>query len=159
MYPIDLTGRSGLIFGVANNRSIAWAIAQVLDKAGCRLALAYQNERLKGRVEKLSQELSDAVLLECADRTSDGLRPGPEERRDILPRERQVQAQDAVVTDRSAAVLEREQEMREARADRELRVRVDQPRRTGTTISTNFPSSISRQRIRSMTLFPNTRKR
>jgi enoyl-[acyl-carrier protein] reductase I len=65
LYSIDLTGKSALVFGVANDRSIAWAIAKVLDKAGCRVALAYQNERLKSRVEKLAVELTEAVLLEC----------------------------------------------------------------------------------------------
>ena len=65
LYSIDLTGRSALVFGIANERSIAWAIARVLDEAGCRLALAYQSERLKSRVEKLAVNLKDAVLLEC----------------------------------------------------------------------------------------------
>ena len=65
MYPIDLAGRSALVFGVANHRSIAWAIAQVLEQAGCRLTLAYQNERLKSRVSKLAEGLKDSVLLEC----------------------------------------------------------------------------------------------
>ena len=65
MYPIDLRGRKGTVFGVANNRSIAWAIAQVLSDAGARLALAYQNERLKERVSKLAETLDNALLLEC----------------------------------------------------------------------------------------------
>lgn len=65
MYPIDLAEKSGLIFGVANHRSIAWAIAQVLGQAGSRLALAYQNERLKDRVSKLAETLEGAILLEC----------------------------------------------------------------------------------------------
>ena len=65
MYPIDLTDKRGIIFGVANDRSIAWAIAQVLDSAGVQLALTYQNERLKERVSKLSERLTNAHILEC----------------------------------------------------------------------------------------------
>ena len=65
MYPIDLTDKAGIIFGVANDRSIAWAIAQVMDRAGVQLALAYQNERLKERVSKLSDRLTGAHMLEC----------------------------------------------------------------------------------------------
>ena len=62
MYPIDLEGKNGIIFGVANDRSIAWAIAQVLQQAGARLAFTYQNERLKDRVSKLA---GDSLILEC----------------------------------------------------------------------------------------------
>ena len=65
MYPIDLEGKKGLVFGVANNRSIAWAIAQVLGAAGVRLAITYQNERLKERVSKLAETLDSALLLPC----------------------------------------------------------------------------------------------
>ena len=62
MYPIDLEGKNGIVFGVANDRSIAWAIAQVLQQAGARLAFTYQNERLKDRVAKLA---GGSLLLEC----------------------------------------------------------------------------------------------
>ena len=62
MYPIDLEGKNGIVFGVANDRSIAWAIAQVLQQAGARLAFTYQNERLKDRVAKL---VGGSLLLEC----------------------------------------------------------------------------------------------
>ena len=65
MYSIDLAGKNGLVFGVATNRSIAWAITQVLSEAGARLALTYQNERLKDRVAKLTDTLDEALLLEC----------------------------------------------------------------------------------------------
>ena len=50
MVPIDLSGKNGVILGVANERSIAWAIAQSLSAAGARLALTYQGDRLKERV-------------------------------------------------------------------------------------------------------------
>ena len=50
MYPIDLSGKKGVVFGVANDRSIAWAISRILGEAGAQLALTYQNDRLKDRV-------------------------------------------------------------------------------------------------------------
>jgi enoyl-[acyl-carrier protein] reductase I len=59
----SLTGRSGLIVGVANKRSIAWAIAQAAAAAGARLALTYQGERLGENVRDLAAELSDPLLL------------------------------------------------------------------------------------------------
>ena len=65
MYTIDLEGKSGIVFGVANHRSIAWAIAQILQQAGARLAIAYQNERARGTVAKLTTDWDDALLLEC----------------------------------------------------------------------------------------------
>ncbi|PKB82806.1 MAG: enoyl-ACP reductase [SAR202 cluster bacterium Io17-Chloro-G9] len=70
MYPIDLSGKCGVILGVANDRSIAWAIANVLAQAGARLALTYQNDRLKDRVARLADTLDDALLVEC-DATND----------------------------------------------------------------------------------------
>lgn len=65
MFPIDLTGRNAVIFGVANDRSIAWAIARTLAGAGARIALTYQNERLQSRVARLAETLEDPVLLQC----------------------------------------------------------------------------------------------
>jgi enoyl-[acyl-carrier protein] reductase I len=65
MYPIDLSGKNVLVFGVANQRSIAWSIAQTLAQAGARLALTYQGERLREGVAKLAGELADSVLLPC----------------------------------------------------------------------------------------------
>ena len=70
MYPIDLEGKKGIIFGIANHRSIAWAIAQILGEAGAQLALTYQNERLRKRVSELGETLKGSLLLEC-DVTSD----------------------------------------------------------------------------------------
>lgn len=66
MYSIDLSGQNAVVFGVANQRSIAWSIAHTLDKAGAKIVLAYQNERLRGSVEKLSTELvTRPLLVEC----------------------------------------------------------------------------------------------
>ncbi|HVS32520.1 MAG TPA: enoyl-ACP reductase [Thermoanaerobaculia bacterium] len=66
-----LEGKTGIIFGVANKRSIAWAIAQALSREGMRLAFTYQGERLKESVEELSSRLEGSLLLPC-DVTNDG---------------------------------------------------------------------------------------
>ena len=60
-----LEGRTGLIFGVANKRSIAWAIAQSLHRAGMKLAFTYQGERLKEGVEALTSGMEGAKLYSC----------------------------------------------------------------------------------------------
>ena len=60
-----LDGKTAIIFGVANKRSIAWAIAQALSQEGMRLAFTYQGERLKENVGELTSTLSDALLLPC----------------------------------------------------------------------------------------------
>jgi enoyl-[acyl-carrier protein] reductase I len=60
-----LDGKTGLIFGVANKRSIAWAIAQALSREGMRLAFTYQGERLKDGVESLATTLPNSVILPC----------------------------------------------------------------------------------------------
>lgn len=66
-----LEGKLGIVFGVANKRSIAWAIAQAWAKAGARLAFTYQGERLKENVEELAGTFgSDTLILPC-DVTSD----------------------------------------------------------------------------------------
>ena len=66
-----LEGKTGVVFGVANKRSIAWAIAQALHAEGMRLAFTYQGERLKESVEKLTTTIPDSLLLPC-DVTNDG---------------------------------------------------------------------------------------
>ena len=70
MYPIDLSGKNGVIFGVANDRSIAWSIASILAQAGARLAFTYQNERLKDRVDRLAGTLDGSLVVPC-DATDD----------------------------------------------------------------------------------------
>ncbi|MDQ3804681.1 MAG: enoyl-ACP reductase [Acidobacteriota bacterium] len=59
-----LENKFGIIFGVANKRSIAWATAQACREAGARLAFTYQNERLKENVESLISG-TDAPLVQC----------------------------------------------------------------------------------------------
>lgn len=65
MYTIDLSNKRGLIAGVANQRSIAWGIAEKLAQAGAQLAFSYQGERLKGTLEKLTSDLKDPLLYPC----------------------------------------------------------------------------------------------
>ena len=61
-----LAGKLGIVFGVANKRSIAWAIAQAWHKAGARLAFTYQGERLKENVEELAGAFgADMPIIEC----------------------------------------------------------------------------------------------
>jgi enoyl-[acyl-carrier protein] reductase I len=61
-----LNGKFGIVFGVANKRSIAWAIAQAWHKAGARLAFTYQGERLKENVEELAGTFgADTLILPC----------------------------------------------------------------------------------------------
>ncbi len=61
----DLTGKHGLIVGVANKRSISWAIAQAAASAGARLALTYPSERLEENVRELATKLQDPLVLPC----------------------------------------------------------------------------------------------
>ena len=65
MYTLDLEGKKGVVFGVANEHSIAWAIARILNQAGVKLAIAYQNERFGERVARLTESMSDVSLIEC----------------------------------------------------------------------------------------------
>ncbi|MGJ8571785.1 MAG: enoyl-ACP reductase FabI [Hoeflea sp.] len=60
-----MKGKRGLIMGVANNRSIAWGIAKACADAGAELALTYQGEALKKRVEPLAKELGAIVAGHC----------------------------------------------------------------------------------------------
>jgi len=60
-----LTGKKILVTGLISNRSIAWGIAKAAKREGAELALTYQNERFKGRVEDMGKELGGAVALPC----------------------------------------------------------------------------------------------
>ncbi|HEV8422367.1 MAG TPA: SDR family oxidoreductase, partial [Chthoniobacterales bacterium] len=61
-----LAGKTGVVFGVANKRSIAWAIARARAAAGARLIFNYQGERLKENVEELVGEFgADTPLYPC----------------------------------------------------------------------------------------------
>src|SRR5512133_615302 len=61
----DLQGRTGVVFGVANKRSIAWSIAQGLHAAGAKLAITYQNERLEAEAKDLILSLPGAEAFMC----------------------------------------------------------------------------------------------
>lgn len=61
----DFSGRSGVVVGVANKRSIAWAIAQAAANAGARLALTYQDVRLEPNVRELAETTRGALVLPC----------------------------------------------------------------------------------------------
>ena len=67
-----MAGKRGLIMGVANNRSIAWGIAKAVTAQGAEVALTYQGDALKKRVEPLAAELGSKVVLPCdvSDRAS-----------------------------------------------------------------------------------------
>lgn len=81
-----LAGTTGVVVGVANKRSIAWAIARKLDAAGARQVLTFQNERTEGEVRKLA-----ATLDHCAG---------------VLPLDVQDDAQSAASVDEAARLLD-----------------------------------------------------
>jgi enoyl-[acyl-carrier protein] reductase I len=62
---IELSGKTAVVFGLANKRSIAWGIAQKLHEAGATLAICYQNDRMKLEAQSLIDELSGANGFQC----------------------------------------------------------------------------------------------
>ncbi len=60
-----MTGKRGVIFGVANDKSIAWGIARQLSAAGAELAFTYLNEALEKRVRPLAESLDSTIILPC----------------------------------------------------------------------------------------------
>jgi len=62
---IDLAGKTAVVFGLANKRSIAWGIAQKLHAAGATLAICYQNDRMKLEAGDLIKELPGASGFQC----------------------------------------------------------------------------------------------
>jgi enoyl-[acyl-carrier protein] reductase I len=68
-----LEGRTGLILGVANKRSLAWACARSLADQGMRLAVTYANERLENNVRELAAELPGSIVAPCDVTKSDEL--------------------------------------------------------------------------------------
>src|SRR5438105_278066 len=61
----SMEGRTAVVFGVANKRSIAWGIAQAMQAAGARLAITYQNERLEAEAKDLIAALPGAEAFRC----------------------------------------------------------------------------------------------
>jgi enoyl-[acyl-carrier protein] reductase I len=62
---INLAGKTAVVFGLANKRSIAWGIAQKLHEAGATLAICYQNERMKQEAQSLIDDLPGATGFQC----------------------------------------------------------------------------------------------
>lgn len=60
-----LEGKTGIVFGVANKRSLAWAIARRAAEEGARIALTYQGERLEENARELAASLKDPLILPC----------------------------------------------------------------------------------------------
>lgn len=67
-----LSGKTGVVFGVANKRSIAWTIAQAWYAAGAKLAFTYQGERVKDNVQELVGTFGEDTLILPCDVTRDG---------------------------------------------------------------------------------------
>ena len=65
MIGIDLQDKKFLVMGVANKRSLGWAIADQLREAGAQLAFSYQAERLHDELEKLTTDIPDRILFQC----------------------------------------------------------------------------------------------
>ncbi|WP_420595043.1 enoyl-ACP reductase FabI [Deinococcus sp.] len=70
MIELDLSGKTALVMGVANARSLGWAIAEQLLAAGAKVAFSYQGERLKPELEKLTKDYP-GTLLQQADATNE----------------------------------------------------------------------------------------
>ena len=64
-YANILAGKKALVSGVANKRSIAWAIAQMFYEAGAEVAFSYQGDRLKDTVMELTQDMNNPLLVDC----------------------------------------------------------------------------------------------
>ena len=67
----DFSGKRGLVLGVANKRSIAWAIARRLADGGAQLAFTYQGERIEAGVRELAESVSSPLVTECDVRSDD----------------------------------------------------------------------------------------
>ena len=69
----DFSGKRGLVLGVANRRSIAWAIARKLADGGAELAFTYQGERIEKGVRELAESVSSPLVVECDVRSDESL--------------------------------------------------------------------------------------
>jgi enoyl-[acyl-carrier protein] reductase I len=67
----DFSGKRGLVLGVANRRSIAWAIAQKLAEGGAQLAFTHQGERIEKTVRELADSVGSQLVTECDVRADD----------------------------------------------------------------------------------------
>jgi enoyl-[acyl-carrier protein] reductase I len=71
--PGTFEGRTGLVFGVANRRSIAWAIAKRLADGGAQLAFTYQGERIEKNVRDLAEQVGSPLVTACDVRSDDDI--------------------------------------------------------------------------------------
>jgi enoyl-[acyl-carrier protein] reductase I len=71
--PGAFEGKRGLVLGVANRRSIAWAIAQRLAAGGAELAFTFQGDRIEKNVRELAESVGSPLVCECDVRSDDGL--------------------------------------------------------------------------------------
>ncbi|PPR37896.1 MAG: Enoyl-[acyl-carrier-protein] reductase [NADH] FabI [Alphaproteobacteria bacterium MarineAlpha6_Bin4] len=60
-----MNNKKGLVMGIANDRSIAWAIAKKLNEEGAEIALTYQGEALEKRIIPLAKQINSSIVLEC----------------------------------------------------------------------------------------------
>ena len=60
-----MSGKRGLIMGVANDHSIAWGIAEQLNRHGAEIAFTYQSESLGRRVQPLAESLGSSIVIPC----------------------------------------------------------------------------------------------
>ena len=70
-----LKDKVGMIFGVANKRSIAWACAEAANANGATMAFTYQGERLQENVEKLAGDLPNSLIVPCCPSALEPLSP------------------------------------------------------------------------------------
>jgi enoyl-[acyl-carrier protein] reductase I len=70
---VDFEGKTGLVLGVANKRSIAWAIARRLADGGARLAFTYQGERIESNVRELAAQVDSPLVTECDVRSDEDI--------------------------------------------------------------------------------------
>ncbi len=80
----DFSGKRGLVLGVANRRSIAWAIARKLAEGGATLAFTYQGERIEKSVRELAESLSSPLVVECDVRSDESLERAFTEAADVF---------------------------------------------------------------------------
>lgn len=80
-----LEGKNILVTGAANSRSIAWSVALAIKKHGGTVALAYQAERLRRRVQTLADELGGAPLIECDVSSDEAVRRAIDELAESMP--------------------------------------------------------------------------
>lgn len=62
---VDLKGKKGIIMGIANDRSVAWGIASMLNSEGAELAFSYVNDSIKKRVIPLAEKCNSQMVFEC----------------------------------------------------------------------------------------------